>query len=409
MQTKFFMITGLVALLSAGIVHTWNDLDKIKAISKKKEDKRRRITTDEYQFALTIFEREFPPRDIITITNETGFGGRPYVRPTVDGHIRINLGAAYDNPLGNKNLFVHELTHAWQIEHYGLVWYGKQAVANQVIAGDPYNYVCDASKTLSHYNAEQQGEIVKDYYNKNACATSIARSLRSATWKLLIGSDAVDMTVDAGGTYYMVNTAGLIYRYTGNDWQQLSGSAGKKIAANGGKVCLINSSGKIYQLSGNSWNQMPGSDGRDIAINNDGTIWLTNTAGKIYRFNGSSWSQMPGSDAVRIAAGGGQVWMVNTAGKIYRFTNSRWTQTAGSDGRDVTVSNDGKIFLTNTVGKIYQWNGTAWTQLDGSDGISVSANAGKLVMTNTKGRMYYRSFLTKKILAAPIKSREIRQ
>jgi len=75
--------------------------------------KRRTISTDEYQFALSIFEREFPPRDIITITDETGLSDRPYVRPTIDGHIRINIGKLYDKCLdsdANKALFAHELT-----------------------------------------------------------------------------------------------------------------------------------------------------------------------------------------------------------------------------------------------------------------------------------------------------------
>ena len=82
---------------------------------------KRRITTSEYQFALSIFQREFPPRDHITITDETGFGGATYVRPTVgelvgDGYIRMNLGRGYSNPLSSDFIetFVHELTHAWQ-------------------------------------------------------------------------------------------------------------------------------------------------------------------------------------------------------------------------------------------------------------------------------------------------------
>jgi hypothetical protein len=120
------------------------------------EGRKRTISAEEYQFALSLFQREFPPRDQITITDETGFGNRPYVRPTVgqivgEGYIRINLGRNYDNPLSSrsvKGLFAHELTHAWQIEHYGLTWYGRQAVRNQVIAGDSYTYNCNPNKKL---------------------------------------------------------------------------------------------------------------------------------------------------------------------------------------------------------------------------------------------------------------------
>lgn len=101
---------------------------------------------------------------------------------------------------------------------------------------------------------------------------------------------------------------------------------------------------------------------------------------------------MPGSDAVRIAAGGGQVWLVNSVGKIYRFTGSAWQQMPGSDGRDITVANDGAVFLTNTAGRIYQWNNGSWLQLDGSDGKAIAANAHRLILANTVGRIFLRAF-----------------
>lgn len=357
----------------------------------------RNITTAECQFALSLFEREFPPKDMITLTNGTGFSNRPYVRPSINGGVQMNLGDIYSDPLAtesSKELFAHELTHAWQLEHYGYAWYIKQAIGNQVVDGAPYDYVCDAAKTLGDYNAEQQGEVVKDYYKKNVCATAVARPLRSATWKLLTGSDAIDMAVSNDGTYYMVNTAGIIYNYKTNDidWNKMQGSAGKAITANAGKVCLINTIGKIYELAGTAWKQMPGSAGNDVAIDADGTIWMVNTSGKIYKYTGSKWMQMPGSDASRIAAGGGQVWMINKVGKIYKYNGSKWILMPGSAGLDITVANDGNVFMTNNVGKIYQWSGSAWTQLDGSDGRKVSANNNKLVMTNKKARMYFRTY-----------------
>ena len=357
----------------------------------------RDITTAEYQFALSIFEREFPPKDMITLTNSTGLGGRPYVRPSINGGIQMNLGDNYNNPLAtqtSRELFAHELTHAWQLEHYGYLWYTKQAIGNQVIDGDPYDYKCNAAKTLGDYNAEQMGEIVKDYYKKDPCATAVSRPLRSATWKLLTGSDAVDMAVGNDGVFYMVNTAAAVYVYNASigDWSRLPVILGKTIAANAGKVYLINALGKIHELKGAAWIQLPGSDGKDIAVDTDGTLWMVNRVGKIYKLNGSSWKQMPGSDASRISAGGSQVWMVNTAGKIYKYNGSGWTQTAGSAGRDIAVSNEGKVFLTNTAGKIYQLTGSTWTQLDGSDGSIVSANNNKLVLVNKKGRMYFRAY-----------------
>ena len=69
-----------------------------------------------------------------------------------------------------------------------------------------------------------------------------------------------------------------------------------------------------------------------------------------------------------------------------------WVKMAGTDGRDITVTNDGKVFLTNRVGKIYQRTGNTWVQLEGSDGVTIAANNHKVVMANTKGRLYFRTY-----------------
>ena len=45
----------------------------------------RGMTPEEYQFALSIFERDFPVRDDIELDDGTGIDGRQFVRPTVIG------------------------------------------------------------------------------------------------------------------------------------------------------------------------------------------------------------------------------------------------------------------------------------------------------------------------------------
>lgn len=240
----------------------------------------RQINTEEYQFALSIFQREFPPRDEIFISNQTGLGNRPYVRPTINGNIRMYVGSLFNKCLDNrtnKSLFAHELTHAWQIEHYGLIWYGLQAFGNQVI--DPvtgrsaYEYTCYVSKTLGDYNAEQQGEIVRNFILGKDCEKKIIeKTLVSKTWKLLIGSDARDVAVDSDGTYYMINRIGIIYKYNGNDWQKLNGSDGLAITANAGKVFMVNTVGFIYERVNDTWKKLPASDAVDITVAEDGNV-----------------------------------------------------------------------------------------------------------------------------------------
>lgn len=374
---------------------------KLAPAPKAVAEQIRQITTEEYHFALSIFQREFPPRDEIYISNQTGLGGRPYVRPTIHGNIRIHMGDLFGKCLDstkNKSLFAHELTYAWQIEHYGLVWYGLQAFDNQVI--DPitgkssYDYTCNITKTIGDYNAEQQGEIVRNYVLGLACEKALVeKTLFSKTWKLLIGSDARDIAVDSDGTYYMVNRVGIIYKYNGFDWEKLNGSDGLAIAANGGKVFLVNTAGFIYERVNNTWKKLPGSDAVDIAVAADGRVYMVNSHGKIYNYRSATgWKQMPGSDGTRIAAGRGEIWLVNRVGKIYRWSGTAWQQMSGSDGKDIAVTNEGKVFLTNTVGKIYERSGTSWKQLDGSDGTTLAANKNRLVLVNTKGRIYFRPY-----------------
>ena len=123
-------------------------------------ERSRVISTDEYLFALTLFPREFPAQYEITITDGTSpANGAYYVRPTIAGvigagYIRMNMGNLYDNCLADKGIFAHELTHAWQIKHYGVPWYSKEFVVNQVFCAtiekkSPYKYTCDQNKKLS--------------------------------------------------------------------------------------------------------------------------------------------------------------------------------------------------------------------------------------------------------------------
>lgn len=365
--------------------------------TKSTRDLIRQINTEEYQFALSIFQREFPPRDEIYISNQTGLQNRQYVRPTIHGNIRMYMGNLFDKCLdniNNKALFAHELTHAWQIEHYGLIWYGKEALENQVIDPSSYDYVCNLSKTIGDYKAEQQGQIVKNAVLGKDCEKQLVeKTLSSKTWKLVIGSDAKDIAVDSDGTYYMINRIGTIYKYKNDDWEKLNGSNGLAITANAGKVFMVNTSGYIYELVNNRWKKLPGSDAVDITVATDGNVFMVNSHGKIYNYHPSvGWKQMPGSDGARISTGHGEVWLVNTAGKIYKMSASGWLQMSGSSGRDIAVTNEGAVYLTNSVGKIYERAGNSWNQLDGSDGVTIAANKKKVLLVNTKGRIYFRNY-----------------
>jgi hypothetical protein len=89
-----------------------------------------------------------------------------------------------------------------------------------------------------------------------------------------------------------VNSAGNIYRYTGDQdsghWKQISG--GLKAIASGSRTSVwgVNAGDSIYTYTNNDaspWQQIPGA-GTDIGAAADGTVWHVNSVGDIYRYTG---------------------------------------------------------------------------------------------------------------------------
>lgn len=115
------------------------------------------------------------PYDKIRLTNLAGMGGRAFTIPGVDGLTYINLGSNYDNPMmddrghytGVGQLLIHELTHAWQIEHAtfipGLLC---SMVVNQErnTFGDSVYKYDGPGPNWGDFNAEQQGSIVDQWF-----------------------------------------------------------------------------------------------------------------------------------------------------------------------------------------------------------------------------------------------------
>lgn len=86
--------------------------------------KHRQMTVEEYEFAAPVFGNTLPPREKFYVTNLSHDGGRKYTWPNVDHTIVLNLGEAFADPIHYSDgayptmgqVFIHELTHAWQIQ-----------------------------------------------------------------------------------------------------------------------------------------------------------------------------------------------------------------------------------------------------------------------------------------------------
>jgi len=152
----------------------WNNVQNAvnnaqNAASDAASYREREISTGEYNQAGKVFRDRLPPRTNILISNGLGAQQRPYTvpHPTLSRKYVMHLGPdAYRN--ANQNnldiILMHELTHVWQGHHGRSRWcYVCNSVINQARYGSSaYSYTL--GQDWSSYNAEQQAQIVEDWY-----------------------------------------------------------------------------------------------------------------------------------------------------------------------------------------------------------------------------------------------------
>lgn len=144
--------------------------------------KHRSPTAQEYAFARSVFGDTLPPAGKVTLTNLGGKDNRAFVVMTPDGSIQMNLtNRVFTAPGGpmravgpNRNgdvsypvpgeLFIHELTHAWQLAHRG---------------PSPYQWIIEGVTSSNYHpkpanqpwrdnNIEQQATIVNEWFGNHA-------------------------------------------------------------------------------------------------------------------------------------------------------------------------------------------------------------------------------------------------
>lgn len=140
----------------------------------------RRLRSEEEAFARTVFGNSIDFTKI-RITNFVGEGGRAFTMPTLDDHILLNIGvsdAMFDAPASNGTpsypvagqLLIHELVHAWQIQHATAVQHFVpgwvcEGIKEQKIVGQAasYRYGPPGAAWSTMYN-EAQASIVDDWF-----------------------------------------------------------------------------------------------------------------------------------------------------------------------------------------------------------------------------------------------------
>jgi hypothetical protein len=140
----------------------------------------RRLTDAEFAFADEVY-RGTLPRERIVLTNLLGVGGRPFTAPVPGNAILVNLGDGFADPIhytghgsgpvgvrAPGQLLIHELCHAWQIEHSTFLPETLcKGITNQIgtLDGDMSVYwYGDAGRAWRDFNLEQQASIVDEWF-----------------------------------------------------------------------------------------------------------------------------------------------------------------------------------------------------------------------------------------------------
>jgi hypothetical protein len=151
----------------------------------------RQIRQDEYDFAREVFGNTLPPVEQLYLTNLSHDGGRKYTWPNVDGNILLNLGDAFDDPMGHVEGgdmtpgaayttrgqgLIHELTHAWQIARFNFV---PGLLCRRVSGGASYTPGPADGNWGSDFGLEQQAAVVDKWFGQYGRGWTSTADLRT--------------------------------------------------------------------------------------------------------------------------------------------------------------------------------------------------------------------------------------
>ena len=156
--------------------------------------------------AMHSWERDFADRvfrgtidfDRVIITNMSHSSGRKFTMPSIGDTILVNLGdEAYDNPITYQSgptssypepgsVFIHELTHAWQIANGSIVDLICNLSQNYVyFQGNRLTDMSWQGRSWSGFNNEQQASIVDDWYGAHFADLDSTDALRDPAFRFI--------------------------------------------------------------------------------------------------------------------------------------------------------------------------------------------------------------------------------
>lgn len=162
----------------------------------------RNLALQETQIARSVFKSTIP-YPLVLVSDALGGGDRPFTVPTYlplspyfnvkGGLYVIHAGDGYygmSSRPDDRRLLIHELTHVWQAVHQSRN-YMASSIWNQVLTADAYAYDKGNLKNWEDYGAEQQAQIVEDWY-ADGMKTDRVKDTRFYYIKKYIWGEAVD-------------------------------------------------------------------------------------------------------------------------------------------------------------------------------------------------------------------------
>jgi hypothetical protein len=138
------------------------------------EVKHRRLTEAERSVARQVFQDTLP-FDRIVLTNLSGQNGQEFVVPNIDGSILVNMGIGFSDPVGHKDpprgytedgqIFIHELTHVWQVAHTDVVAEFFWRAALDKLGGSASYRYGPPGPPFSSFGLEAQATIVEEWFS----------------------------------------------------------------------------------------------------------------------------------------------------------------------------------------------------------------------------------------------------
>lgn len=111
----------------------------------------------------------------IRLTNLSGVAGKAFTMPAMDGTILLNIGNAMESPMNAVypkhypvpgQILIHELTHAWQIQHstYTAGWLCDGVLTQTVGPAHPYDHGAAGPPWGTGFGLESQAAIVDQWF-----------------------------------------------------------------------------------------------------------------------------------------------------------------------------------------------------------------------------------------------------